>query len=128
MIKNYFKIAWRNLTRNRLYAILNVAGLSIGLACSLIVFWFIRFQTTHDHFHKNIDRIYQITTEFHFDGVGYSRGVPMPMWKAMRTEMPAFTSSMCVENYDPFLSVLDNSGKTNQEIQRGRSYAGLCSS
>ena len=111
MIQNYFKIAWRNLTRNRLYAILNIAGLSLGLACALIVFWFIRFQTTHDHFHKNIDRIYQITTEFHFDGVGYSRGVPTPMWKAMRTEMPSYTSAMLIENYDPFLSVLDNSGK-----------------
>jgi putative ABC transport system permease protein len=111
MIGNYFKIAWRNLTRNRLYTLLNIAGLSIGLACALIVFWFIRFQTTHDHFHKNIDRIYQVTTEFHFDGVDYSRGVPGPMWKAMRTELPTYTSSMCIEKYDPFLSVLDNSGK-----------------
>ncbi|REA59722.1 hypothetical protein DSL64_17120 [Dyadobacter luteus] len=111
MIKNYFKIAWRNLMRNRLYALLNIAGLSIGLACALIVFWFIRFQTTHDHFHKNIDRIYQVTTEFHFDGVGYSRGVPTPMWKAIRTEMPSYTSTMCIESYDPFLSIFDNNGK-----------------
>ncbi|MCE6988020.1 ABC transporter permease [Dyadobacter sp. CY323] len=111
MIKNYFKIAWRNLLRNRLYAALNISGLSIGLACALIVFWFIRFQTTHDHFHKNFDRIYQITTEFHFDGTSYSRGVPTPMWKAVRTEMPSLTSTMCIENYNPFLSVIGNDGK-----------------
>lgn len=117
MIKNYFKIAWRNLRRNRLYAVLNISGLSLGLACALIVFWFIRFQTTHDHFHKNINRIYQITTEFHFDGVGYSRGVPTPMWKAMRTEMPSYTSAMCIENYNPFLSVLDNSGKAVKKFK-----------
>ena len=117
MIKNYFKIAWRNLTRNRLYAILNVSGLSLGLACALIVFWFIRFQTTHDHFHKNIDRIYQITTEFHFDGTSYSKGVPTPMWKAMRTEMPSYISAMCIENYDPLLAVLDNGGKTVKKFK-----------
>lgn len=117
MIKNYFKIAWRNLVRNRLYAVLNIAGLSVGLACALIVFWFIRFHTTHDLFHKNIDRIYQATTEFHFDGVGYSRGVPAPMWKAMRTEMPSYTTSMCIENYGPFFSILDNSGKTVKKFR-----------
>ena len=117
MIKNYFKIAWRNLIRNRLYAVLNISGLSVGLACALIVFWFIRFQTTHDLFHKNIDRIYQATTEFHFDGTSYSRGVPTPMWKAIRTEMPSYTTAMCIENYNPFLSILDNSGKTVKKFK-----------
>jgi putative ABC transport system permease protein len=117
MLKNYITIAWRNLRRNSLYALLNVAGLSIGLACALIVFWFIRFQTTHDHFHSKIDRIYQITTEFHFDGVGYSRGVPTPMWKAMRTELPENISSMCIEKYDAFLAALDNSGKAIKKFK-----------
>ncbi|TLV02723.1 ABC transporter permease [Dyadobacter luticola] len=117
MIKNYFKIAWRNLLRNRLYTILNIAGLSVGLACALVVFWFIRFQTTHDHFHKNIDRIYQVTTEFHFDGTTYSRGVPAPMWKAMRTEMPSFTTSMCIAGWGQFFSVLGNDGKVIKKFK-----------
>ena len=123
MIKNYFKIAWRNLQRNRLYAILNISGLSIGLACALIVFWFIRFQTTHDYFHKNIDRIYQITTEFHFDGVGYSRGVPTPMWKAMRTEMPLLTTSMCIESHTAFMAVLDKNGKSVKKFKEEQAVA-----
>lgn len=117
MILNYFKIAWRNLLRNRVYAMLNVAGLSLGLACALLVFWFIRFQTTHDYFHTNIDRIYQVTTEFKFDGSSYSRGVPPPMWKAMRTEMPQLTTSMCVGAYDQLFAVLDNEGKPQKKFK-----------
>ena len=117
MFKNYFTIAWRNLTRNSLYAFLNVAGLSIGLACALIVFWFIRFQTSFDHSHKNIDRIYQITTEFHSDGTGYSRGVPAPMWKATQAEFPQYKSTMCFEKYRSFLAALDNSGKAVKKFK-----------
>lgn len=117
MFKNYIIIAWRNLLRNRLYALLNVAGLSIGLACSLIVFWFIRFQTSFDHDHSKIDRIYQITTEFHSDGVGYSRGVPAPMYKAMAAEFPQYKSSMCIEKYDAFIAVLDNGGKVIKKFK-----------
>lgn len=117
MLKNYITIAWRNLTRNSLYALLNVAGLSIGLACALIVFWFIRFQTSFDHSHKNIDHIYQITTEFHSDGIGYSRGVPAPMWKAMEAEFPQYKSSMCFEKYNSFMAALDNSGKAVKKFK-----------
>lgn len=117
MIKNYFKIAWRNLTRNRLYATLNIAGLSLGLSCALIVFWFIRFQTTHDHYHKNIDQIYQVTTEFRSDGIGYSRGVPVPMWKALRTEFPQATTAISIERNNPFIGVLNSEGKLLKKFE-----------
>lgn len=117
MFKNYFTIAWRNLRRNSLYAFLNVAGLSIGLACALIVFWFIRFQTSFDHAHKNIDRIYQVTTGFHSDGISYARGVPAPMWKAMEAEFPQYVTSMCFEKYNSFLAALDNSGKAVKKFR-----------
>ncbi|MCF2442887.1 ABC transporter permease [Dyadobacter sp. CY345] len=117
MFNNYFTIAWRNLTRNSLYAFLNVAGLSIGLACALIVFWFIRFQTSFDHAHKNIDRIYQITTEFLTDGKNYSRGVPAPMWKALEAEFPQYTASMCFEKYNSLLAALDNNGKAVKKFK-----------
>ncbi|MBU1820306.1 MAG: ABC transporter permease, partial [Bacteroidetes bacterium] len=111
MLLNYIKIAWRNLLRNRVYALLNVAGLALGLACALLVFWFVRFQTTFDKYHSTIDRIYQVTTEFRFDGSSYSRGVPPPMWKAMRTELPDLTTALCIGAYDVQLATLDGAGK-----------------
>jgi putative ABC transport system permease protein len=117
MLKNYITVALRNLTRNRLYTLLNIAGLSIGLACALIVFWFIRFHTSFDHSNKNIDRIYQITTEFHSDGTSYLRGVPAPMWKAMEAEMPQYKSSMCYAKYNSFIAALDSEGKMAKKFK-----------
>jgi ABC-type antimicrobial peptide transport system permease subunit len=117
MLFNYVKIAWRNLIRNQVYALLNVAGLSLGLACALLVFWFVRFQTTFDDYHANSERIYQVTTEFKFDGSSYSRGVPPPMWKAMRTEMPNLTTAMCVGAYDLLLATLNSEGKPGKKFK-----------
>ena len=117
MLTNYLKIAWRNLFRNRVYALLNVVGLSLGLACALLVFWFVRFQTTFDDYHTHIDRIYQVTTEFRSDGSSYSRGVPPPMWKAMRTEMPSLTTAMCIGAYDLLLATVDAAGKPQKKFK-----------
>jgi putative ABC transport system permease protein len=111
MLKNYLTIAWRNLKRNRVYTFLNVFGLSLGLACGLLVFWFIRFHTTHDDFHPNIDRVVGITTEFHFDGVSHSRGVPPAMWRAVSTESSALAYSMCIESYGALMAVLDENDR-----------------
>ncbi len=111
MLKNYLTIAWRNLKRNRVYTLLNVFGLALGLACGLLVFWFIRFHTTHDDFHPKIDRVVGVTTEFHFDGVSHSRGVPPAMWRAVNSESSAQVSSMCVENYGTLLAVLDENDR-----------------
>src|SRR5688572_13641487 len=65
MLRNYWKTAWRNLKRNKSYAISNVLGLSIGIAASLLIFLVIHFETSFDNFHKKGDSIYRLATEFH---------------------------------------------------------------
>ncbi len=64
MFKNYFKTAFRSLRRNRIYAIINIAGLSVGIAASILIFLVIQFETSFDNFHKDKDHIYRIATEF----------------------------------------------------------------
>lgn len=117
MFKNYLLVAFRNLLRNRVYATLNVLGLSLGIACCVLIYWFIRHQTSYDTHHTKIDRVYQVTTEFHFDGVGYSRGVPTPMGKAMRTEFPQLTTTMCIGQWGQLLSVRDNKAKNIKKFK-----------
>lgn len=119
MLQNYLKITWRNLRRNRVYALLNVVGLSLGIGCGLLVFWFIRFHTTHDAFHKDIDRVYQVTTEFHFDGTSYSRGVPPPTWKAVRDETSATAATICIEGYDKLMALIDANGRPVKKFKEG---------
>ena len=63
MFKNYFKIAMRNLSRNKIYSFINIAGLSIGLACAMLILLYVKDEVSYDRFHKNANNIYRITTQ-----------------------------------------------------------------
>ncbi|HEY8970006.1 MAG TPA: ABC transporter permease, partial [Puia sp.] len=86
MIKNYFKIAWRQLRRNKAYAFINVAGLTLGITCSIIIFVLVHYELSFDNFHTNKDRIYRVVTEIHHDDISYTSGTPSPMGKALRDD------------------------------------------
>ncbi len=60
MFKNYFKTAFRNLKRNKSYAIINVLGLTVGVAASLLIFLVIQYETSFDNFHKKKNSIYRV--------------------------------------------------------------------
>ncbi len=60
MFKNYFKTAWRNLQRNKLYGIINLFGLAIGLAVCMLIILFVEHESSYDKFHKNANRIFWI--------------------------------------------------------------------
>jgi putative ABC transport system permease protein len=61
MIKNYFKIAFRNIVRHKAFAAINIAGLAIGMACSIFILLWVRNELSYDRFHKNANEIYRIT-------------------------------------------------------------------
>jgi hypothetical protein len=61
MIKNYFKIAWRNITRHKAYSTLNIAGLSIGMACSILILLWVENELSYDRFNANADQLYRLT-------------------------------------------------------------------
>ena len=86
MFKNYFKIAWRNLKRNKGYAAINVLGLSLGIASSILIFTLVSFHFSFDDFHKNRDRIYRVVTEIHNEEISHTPGVPPPFAKAFRND------------------------------------------
>jgi len=84
MIKNYFKIAWRNLKRNKAYAFISVTGLALGVTCGILIFTLISYHLSFDNFHKNSDRVYRFYTEWHDETVGKASAVPQPMGKAYK--------------------------------------------
>jgi len=61
MIKNYFKIAFRNLIRHKAFSIINISGLAIGMACSILILLWVRDELSYDRFHANADQVYRIT-------------------------------------------------------------------
>jgi len=74
MIKNYFKIAWRNLKKNRLYAFINIIGLTAGIVSCLLIGVYIKHELSYDRFNKNADRIVRVTMDYNFGG-GYAQKV-----------------------------------------------------
>ena len=63
MFKNYLKSTWRNLVRNKIYALINIAGLSIGLACAMLIILYVKDEVSYDRFHANVGNIYRIVTQ-----------------------------------------------------------------
>jgi putative ABC transport system permease protein len=63
MFNNYFKTAWRNLARNKVYSFINVAGLSLGLACAMLIMLYVKDEVSFDKFHKNVNNIYRIVSK-----------------------------------------------------------------
>jgi len=63
MFKNYFKTALRNLARNKVYSFINVAGLSLGLACAMLILLYVKDEVSFDRFHKNVNNIYRIVSK-----------------------------------------------------------------
>ena len=60
MFENYLKIAFRNLLRHRLFSLINITGLTVGITCCLLIIQYIRFELSFDDFNTNKDRIYRI--------------------------------------------------------------------
>src|ERR1043166_2430104 len=62
MFSSYFKNAWRHLLRNKVFTLINVAGLGLGMACALFGILFIRDEMSFDGFHRNRSQLYRLTT------------------------------------------------------------------
>jgi len=62
MFKNYFKTAFRNFARNKVYSFINIAGLSLGLACAMLIMLYVKDEVSFDRFHKNVNNIYRIVS------------------------------------------------------------------
>ena len=88
MIKNYFKTAIRNLAKNKVFSLINVAGLSIGISSALVIYLIVSYDFSFDKFEKDRDRIYRVVSDFTFSGEAYhNSGVTYPMGNAIKKEL-----------------------------------------
>ena len=68
MLKNYLKIAWRNLLKNRTYSIINITGLAIGLSCFLLISLYVLDEKSFDRYNQHAQDIYRINSDIRFGG------------------------------------------------------------
>ncbi len=89
MINNYFKIAWRSLKKQPFFAFLNIFGLAIGMAGSLLICLYIYDELNYDNTFPDADRIYRINTDIKFGGeVGEHSEAPAPLAKTVVKDIP----------------------------------------
>jgi len=94
MIKNYLKVAWRNLKKNKIFSFINVFGLAIGLTCCMLISLYLYNELSYDSYHKNVSRLYQLGTIFVKEGKEERMAnTPAPMAKAMQMEFPEIEKS-----------------------------------
>ncbi|WP_298504011.1 ABC transporter permease [uncultured Maribacter sp.] len=85
MFKNYLKIAWRNLRKNKGYSIINIGGLALGMAVALIIGFWMYDELTRDSYFKNKDKIAQVYQSQAFNGrIDTGPAIPLPLEPALR--------------------------------------------
>jgi len=85
MFRNYFVITFRNLFQNGFYSFINIAGLSIGITCSILILLWVVDELSYDKFLPKADRLYQVWASAEFDGKKHAwTSVPLPTHEAMK--------------------------------------------
>jgi len=105
MLKNYLLLAWRTLLKGKAYSFINITGLAIGLASSILILLWVQNELSYDKFHKNAGQLYRIITDF---GDSKTLGTPAGMPAALKGEMPVVKNA--VRLYWAWSPVLMESG------------------
>ncbi len=88
MLRSYIIIAWRNITRNKAYSIINVSGLSLGVACCLLLALYIQDEVSYDQHHVRLDDLYRVTTTFEGAINNTMGNTSPPIANALTSEIP----------------------------------------
>ncbi|WP_299533485.1 ABC transporter permease [Ulvibacterium sp.] len=111
MFKNYLKIAWRNFILQKWYSLLNMGGLAIGMACSILILLWVRHESSYDTFHANADQIYRLTAKANED---FKAAVsPAGMVEELPQLMPEIESSLRLGH--PFEELFEVDGQKFKE-------------
>ena len=123
MIRNYFKIAWRNLVKHKAYTAINVAGLTIGIAACLLIFVVVTYELSYDKFQANYNRIYRIVTATkHNDGSEqHNPGIPCPAIDILKTTIPQFEKIAAINStYGSQITVLGDN--PNSDVATSKKF------
>ena len=111
MIKNYLLIALKNFRKQKLFSLINILGLTIGITCCLMIFLFILNEFSYDNFHKKRNRIYHAFLNVaSTNGFTKITGLPVPMMPSLKEEYPD------VQYYSRYISGNGNIRYNNKQL------------
>ena len=117
MIKNYFKTAWRNLWKNKVFSFINIAGLATGMAACLLILQYVSFELSFDQFNKNADDIYRVSNDRYQNGKLIQHGTITysAIGKAMQDDYPEVVNHARVFPYGRSIITNSNNKKIGEQ-------------
>ncbi len=99
MFRNYVKIALRNIVKNKSHSIINISGLAVGMACSIMILLWVQDEISYDKFHENINNIYKVyERNVKSDGISYSSTLPAPIGSGIERAVPGISNFTRIYN------------------------------
>jgi putative ABC transport system permease protein len=100
MLKNYLKIAVRNILRQRIYSIINIIGLAVGIACCIAILLYVRDELSYDRFNKNADQIYRVHYHTYFNNKDFDLANSCaPLEPTMVKDFPEVVAATRIANF-----------------------------
>ncbi len=97
MIRNYFKLTWRNIKDNKMLSFLNILGLSSGLFCFLLIYLWISSENSIDKYHTNINQLYSVYLT-NSEGTPFDYGTPSLLYKELKLKVPEIEAVTAMRN------------------------------
>src|SRR5215217_2726497 len=106
MIKNYLKVVWRNLWKNKLYSFINLTGLTVGITACVLIFLYVQFELSFDTYHKQAKNIYRLTEILHLPKEDRPQAVTSPpMAPELQQNFPEIKKAVRIISSGRVLSV-----------------------
>lgn len=115
MLRNYFRVALRNLLKHKAYSAINITGLAVGMACSILILLYVRDELAFDRFHEHAGSVYRFAREFTGSAPMYFTWTPLPLVPALKTEYPGI-QTMRIAGNGPW-SLIRSAEKQFQEVK-----------
>jgi putative ABC transport system permease protein len=117
MFRNYFKIAWRNLVRQRLFSLINISGLAVGLSVCMLIMIYVAHEHSYDRFHKNADRIVKAYGQIKMNGNTY--GIDQMSYVSgpiIKQSLPVVEDYMRTTRYFTSVVLVSNPSRPDQKF------------
>ncbi len=117
MFKNYLKIAWRNLVRQRLFSLINISGLAVGLSVCMLIMIYVAHEHSYDRFHKNADRIFKPYGQVKMNGNTFSMDqMSYVSGPIIKQSLPAVADYMRITHYFTSVVLVSNPRQPDQKF------------
>src|SRR6478609_3063363 len=104
MLKNYFKIAWRNLFRNKSFSLSNILGLGIGMICTMLILLWVQDELMYNKFHANYNNIYQVMANRNFNNQVFTdENMVLPLARSIQKEIPQVKYAVVTTHGSPHI-------------------------